>query len=42
MRERMSGAGDYMHFKGHVPLHHIPVACSLCPSIQLPPHIASD
>ena len=25
MPEGMSGSGDYVHFKAHVPLHHIPV-----------------
>lgn len=28
MREGMSGAGDFVHFKAHVPLHHIPVLFS--------------
>ncbi|KAG0594894.1 hypothetical protein M758_UG120100 [Ceratodon purpureus] len=25
MSEGMSGSGDYVHFKAHVPLHHIPI-----------------
>lgn len=25
MPEGMSGSGDYVHFKAHVPLHHIPI-----------------
>jgi hypothetical protein len=34
MREEMSGAGDYVHFKAHVPLHRIQVSVHLCPPLR--------
>ena len=37
MPEGMSGSGDYVHFKAHVPLHHIPVLAY--PIDRLPEHL---